>query len=121
MPIAAIDLELDSASGNSLLAGQNNQRLQDDVDALIVDKLAEEAEAIDQTAALAPIEIGRGIRLPVRDHDAFLARKAPVEIAIGEKFRGKNEMVAFLQHRLQTACAQRHKLGPQLRKTFIAR
>ena len=102
MLVAAIDLDHHAAFGGALLLAQDQQGIEDNVDALVVDELAEEAEAVDHSRMLRPVEINAEIDLPVGNSHAFFRRQPPVHIALGDEFRGKDEEIALLERRLQS-------------------
>ena len=101
MFVGAVDGEFQAAGGKAPLARQQRQRLERDVQTLVVAELAEEAEPVEPGAAPAPVKTGRRMLLAIGDDDAFLECQAPVEIKLGEEFGGKDEMVAVFQHGAQ--------------------
>ena len=75
---------------------------------------------LDETAVLRAVEFRRRVDLAVRDDDAFFRGEAPVEVALGQELRRKDELVAFFQKRLQPPCAERNGFRPHVRKALVA-
>lgn len=101
--IAAVDDERNPAFGNAALLQQNAQSLQNDVDTLVVDELAEKAKAVIITAVTIVLGSRRGMSLPVRRDVTPLGVQPPLLVAIGKKIRWKDVIisVALVENRLE--------------------
>ena len=120
MLVAAVDLEHDPGRRHAVLLGQHDQRLEHHIDALVVDELAEEAEAVDGGANAAPVEARRGgCNWPFGMTRNF-APADPRPCSAPQGTRRGNERSHIVERRLETRRAQRQKFGPQVREAAMA-
>ena len=114
--VVAIDFddEIAEAGGAQIFDG-----FQDDMNALVVDHLAEEAEAISPIALVSGAAAGAVVSLAVRDVMNPRRIDAPFDVELQHEAAGRREGVDRLEMLLQPHLAQKEEFRREFGKTLM--